>query len=107
MARQTSNALEILQRKIGNESSFVMIAAEEREKSAVARAIYKMRTDAGLSQADLAKRVGTTQSVIARLEDCDYTAHTFKMLRRIANAVNHDIQVSFVPRTLQKVGGVS
>ena len=33
-----------------------------------------MRKDAGLTQAELARKIGTTQSVIARLEDAEYTA---------------------------------
>jgi len=46
--------------------------------------VREMREDAGLTQAELAKKVGTTQSVIARLEDAEYTGHSFTMLERIA-----------------------
>jgi ribosome-binding protein aMBF1 (putative translation factor) len=48
--------------------------------------VREMREDAGLTQADLAKEVGTTQSVIARLEDAEYTGHSLTMLERIAAA---------------------
>lgn len=48
--------------------------------------VREMREAAGLSQAELAKRGGTTQSVIARLEDAEYTGHSLKMLERIAAA---------------------
>ena len=99
MGRKTSDALEIIQRRIGTDVVFPKLLAEEQEKSAVGRAIYNLRTKTGLTQSELAKRVGTKQSVIARLEDGDYTAHTYKMLRRIADAVSHDIEVSFVPRS--------
>ena len=43
-----------------------------------------MREDAGLTQAELAKKVGTTQSVIARLEDAEYAGHSLRMLKRVA-----------------------
>ncbi len=48
--------------------------------------VREMREDANLSQAELANKVGTTQSVIARLEDAEYTGHSLTMLQRIAIA---------------------
>ena len=48
--------------------------------------VREMRERAGLTQADLAKRIGTTQSVIARLEDAEYRGHSLSMLERIAMA---------------------
>ena len=46
--------------------------------------VREMREDAGFTQTELAKKVGTTQSVIARLEDAEYTGHSLTMLERIA-----------------------
>src|SRR5438445_8012474 len=48
--------------------------------------VREMSDDAGLTQTELAKKVGTTQSVIARLEDAEYTGHSLTMLERIATA---------------------
>lgn len=48
--------------------------------------VREMREDALLTQAELAKKVGTTQSVIARLEDAEYGGHSLTMLERIATA---------------------
>jgi ribosome-binding protein aMBF1 (putative translation factor) len=48
--------------------------------------VREMREDAGLTQAELARKVGTTQSVIARLEDAEYAGHSLTMLERIATA---------------------
>lgn len=48
--------------------------------------VREMREDAGLTQTQLARKVGTTQSVIARLEDAEYTGHSLTMLERIAAA---------------------
>ena len=48
--------------------------------------VREMREDAGLTQAELAKKAGTTQSVIARLEDAEYSGHSLAMLERIALA---------------------
>ena len=48
--------------------------------------VREMREDAELTQAELAKKIGTTQSVIARLEDAEYKGHSLTMLERIASA---------------------
>jgi transcriptional regulator with XRE-family HTH domain len=56
-----------------------------------------LRTKAGLSQRQLAKLVGTTASVICLLEDADYQGHSLSMLRRIAAALNHRVEIRFMP----------
>jgi len=48
--------------------------------------VREMRENAGFTQTELAKRVGTAQSVIARLEDAEYAGHSLTMLERIAAA---------------------
>jgi transcriptional regulator with XRE-family HTH domain len=70
--------------------------AEERTNAAVARQIYHLRTKSGLSQRELARRVGTTASVICRLEDADYAGHSLSMLQRIAAALQQRVEVRFV-----------
>jgi ribosome-binding protein aMBF1 (putative translation factor) len=62
----------------------------------VAQLIYDMRTAAGLSQRELAKRVGTTASVICRLEQAD-SGHSLAMLTRIAAALGQRIELRCVP----------
>ena len=46
--------------------------------------VREMREEADMTQVELAKRIDTTQSVIARLEDAEYTGHSLAMLERIA-----------------------
>jgi transcriptional regulator with XRE-family HTH domain len=48
--------------------------------------VREMREDAGWTQTEIAKKVGTTQSVIARLEGAEYSGHSLRMLERIATA---------------------
>jgi ribosome-binding protein aMBF1 (putative translation factor) len=69
---------------------------EERANMEVARKIYDLRNKAGLTQKELAKRVGTTASVICRLEDADYEGHSLSMLRRIASALGKKVEIRFV-----------
>ena len=65
--------------------------------SEVASMIYRLRSDAGLSQRAMAKKAGTTASVICRLEDADYEGHSLTMLRRIAAALEQRLEMRFVP----------
>lgn len=41
--------------------------------------------------------MGTTQSVISRLEDADYEGHSLAMLQRIAEALHVRLELRFVP----------
>lgn len=47
------------------------LTEEARVNAQAARLIYQLRSDAKLNQNELAKLVGTTQSVVSRLEDDD------------------------------------
>lgn len=70
-----------------------------RLNMAIARLIYDLREKAGLTQGTLARRVGTTQSVISRLEDADYEGHSLRMLSRIASALGGTLHISIrVPK---------
>lgn len=71
----------------------------EREvlNAEIAKKIYDLRGKAGLSQRDLAKKVGTTASTICRLEDADYEGHSLYMLKRIAEALDKRLEIRFVP----------
>ena len=57
------------------------------------RELVAARSSAGLSQADLARRMGTTQSVIARLEG-GRSAPTWKTLSRYAEATGRRLRVN-------------
>src|SRR5437763_1741931 len=61
----------------------------------IAEQVYLLRTQAGLSQRELARLVGTSQSAIARLESADYQGHSLSMLRRIAAALGKRVCIHF------------
>ncbi len=95
--RETTNALEIIHHLfIKSNSDMERMVAEERTNAALARQIYQLRTKAGMTQSQLAKQVGTTASVISRLEDSDYDGHSMSMLQRIAAALKQRVEVRFV-----------
>ncbi len=92
--RTTSNAVEILRnRYVRGDLERKASVKAERVNAEIAGLIYTIRTDAGLTQQQLAELVGTTQSVISRLEDSDYDGHSLSMLNRIAEALERRLTV--------------
>jgi len=83
-------------RYIAGDSAREQEYEDEALNAEMARKIYDLRTKAGLTQQELAARVGTTKSAISRLEDADYDGHSLSMLKRIAEALDKRVQIRFV-----------
>lgn len=66
--------------------------AEEEEHLRLAELVRTARTRAGLTQAALAARIGSNQSVISAIET-GAQIPTFPMLRRIAGAVDRTLRI--------------
>ena len=94
-SKKTTDGLELMERLAGTSADMTELIEQERANLEIARKIYELRTKSKLSQAELAKRVGTTQSVISRLEDADYDGHSLAMLRRIAAALQRRVEIRF------------
>lgn len=92
----TSQAGIILNEVFGDEPDRRDRIEQIKQEMAVGQQVYESRKAAGLTQAQLAERIGTTQSVISDLEDAEYEGHSLAMLRRIASALGLSVQVSFV-----------
>ena len=103
--RRSKDAVEILHRRYVRNSQDRADLDEARARAHVARRIYELRAQAGLSQRELARIVGTTASVICRLENDDYEGHSVAMLQRVAAALNSRVEIRFVP-IRQKAGTV-
>ncbi len=98
--KSTTDLIEIIHRRYFEGKPERLAELEEaRESARIARTIYKLRTKARLSHRELAELVGTSTSVISRLEDADYEGHSLTMLRRIAKALNRRLEVRFLPLT--------
>ncbi len=67
---------------------------ETRLEYEIARAIIKARIERRLTQAEIAKRMHTTQSVISRVENAK-TVPSLSFLKRLADALNTSLQVQF------------
>jgi DNA-binding XRE family transcriptional regulator len=95
--KPTTDAVTIVHRRYYEGSPRPLAALElARASDRVARKISCLRMEAGISQRQLAKLVGTTASVICRLEDADYEGHSLGMLHRIAAALNRRVEIRFI-----------
>lgn len=66
-----------------------------RDALTVGMKIRDLRENAGLTQKQLADRMGVSQQVIARLESGEADNPTVSTLERIAKATGHRLQVRF------------
>src|SRR5258706_15598862 len=100
--KSTSDGLALVETLTGKSQDMADLLEREQANLDMARKIYELRTKAKLSQTELARKIGTTQSVISRLEDADYDGHSLEMLRRIAFALEKRVEIRFLPsRKLQ------
>lgn len=94
---KTSDALKILESLTEKDEALEEMVREASLNARVAQIIYDARTQAGLTQQQLADLTETKQSVIARLEDADYEGHSLSMLQRIAQALNQRVEIQLMP----------
>jgi ribosome-binding protein aMBF1 (putative translation factor) len=98
MPRPTKDGIEIIDRLFYEGRPHRIRAAEKAVLNAeIAQCIYDLRTKAGLTQKQLAEMIGTSHSVISRLEDADYRGHSFALLHRISSALSMRMEIHFVP----------
>lgn len=70
------------------------------EESEPAYQLKRLRVLKKLSQSELAKRVGTRQPSIARLES-GYGINNLNFLRRVAEALDAEVEIHLKPKTAE------
>jgi len=78
-----------------NDPKYKKAYAELEEEFLIAKALIQARTRANLTQKEVAKRMGTTQSVVARMES-GKPLPSLKSVVRYAAAVNSRIDLKLV-----------
>lgn len=75
----------------------------------IATQIRLLREASGLSQSEMAKKLGTRQSAVARLEDANYGKQSLAVLHKIAAAFDVAAWVEFIPYStlLQRIADLS
>jgi ribosome-binding protein aMBF1 (putative translation factor) len=97
MVRSTTNYADVIRERLTAVPTLAARVADAALNARIAAQIFAARMDAGLTQSQLAERVGTTQSVIARLEDADYEGHSLRLLKKIAWALGQILRVELNP----------
>ena len=101
--------LKDLKKRLMEDSEFREEYARADDEFALIEALVRARTAAKLTQAELAQRLGTTQSAVARLEGGGVSP-SLATLRRYAEATGTRLTVGLVPgrqKTAAEAGAVA
>jgi transcriptional regulator with XRE-family HTH domain len=93
--KRTRNFGDVVRAKLAANPELAAAVEDESFNADIAQQVYDLRTEAKLTQKELAELVGTQQSVISRIEDADYDGHSLTMLKRIARALNRRLKIDF------------
>lgn len=64
---------------------------------AIAKSIIEARIKSNISQEELARKMGTGQAVISRLEGAN-ASPSLSLIKRLANALGLKVELRFTPR---------
>jgi ribosome-binding protein aMBF1 (putative translation factor) len=78
--------------------AFIKARAELDDEFALVAELIRARIEAGLTQAEVAERMQSTQPAVARLESAGRIPST-RTLQRYARATGHRLRISLVPET--------
>jgi DNA-binding XRE family transcriptional regulator len=81
---------------------FQSIYEEEREKKELWLQLVEARQAAGLTQAEVAGRLGVSQAQVARVEKRGYDAYTLNTLRRYVQALGGDFALQIAVRRVNR-----
>lgn len=66
---------------------------EEYDKLSIGEQLVRLRLQANLTQAQVAKRIGTTASAISRYESSEYDRYEIQTLRKIVEACGGQLKL--------------
>lgn len=87
-----------------NEPKYVKAYEALEDELAVAKAIIAARNRAGLTQMELARKMGTTQPVVARMEGRRIQP-SLRTLQRVAQATGSKLTIRFEPCHAERTAG--
>jgi len=104
----STDAFELIySRYIKDDPARVASFHEELTKSSIARDIYDLRCQAGLTHEQLADLIGVSASIIEDIEEADYEGDFLSMASKIATVLHRRVEVRFVPVDTSEVSSVT
>ena len=94
--RSTTDGVRIFHALFAKTHRRKQLYADECQRVNLGDLIRELREAQGLTQVQLARKVGTTQSAIARIEDANYTGQKLATIAKIAAALGHQVEVNLV-----------
>lgn len=88
----TKDALQIIKKHRENDPELHRAYLKEKKNYQIGRKIREFRKQARLTQKQLAKKIGTRQSVISRLEHAEYSGHSLAILEKISFVLDEPIE---------------
>lgn len=96
--KKATDAVKILHgRYVIKDAGRLASIEAEKNKLNIAAQIHSLRQRSGLTQKQLAAMMGTTQSVISRIENANYASERIDTLQKLAAALNCHLELRFVP----------
>lgn len=83
-----------VQKKLDN-PKFKKAFEEEYERLSIGEQLARLRLQAGLTQAEVAKKAHTTASAVSRYENAEYDRYELKTLQKIATACGGRLKIIF------------
>jgi DNA-binding XRE family transcriptional regulator len=95
----TTDAIKILhQQFFAGRPERIAELNQTRREMMLGLKIRRVRLEAGLTQAALAKRIGTQTSAISRIELADYDGNSVQTLSKIADALGMRLVIDMEPK---------
>ena len=88
-----SDAVELMNKWYGGDPEWDRMVYEEDIKSKVGQSIYHLRSQAKLSQTKLAEMINTTQAMISKAENGDYSGDYFGILVKVCYVLKQRISI--------------
>lgn len=106
--KTSTDAFELIYRRyIKDDPARVASFHEELTRSEIARDIYDLRCQAGLTHEQLGDLVGVPASIIEDIEEADYEGDFLSMASKIGAVLHRRVKVRFVPVDTSEVAPVT